>query len=225
MSRPREHVLVTGGSGGIGAATCVALADAGFTPVVGFHRNRVAAREIAQRCGGYALELDLESETSVDAAVRSLEEGGAAVVGLVNAASPRPALVPFTKVPAEQMAAQWRANVEGPRRLLAGLIKRCFLKNRRGTIVGVLTAAMGRDGTATIGNMSAYVIAKYGQAGVLAAVAGEYPWLKVRSVSPSYTETPMLEAFDERFLAPLREQKRFNTPAEIAASIMEQLTS
>ncbi len=49
--------------------------------------------------------------------------------------------------------------------------------------------------------MGAYVIAKHGMAGVLAMLAADYPWLRVRAVKPGYTETRMLDAFDERFLA------------------------
>ena len=70
-------------------------------------------------------------------------------------------------------------------------------------------------------NMGAYVVAKYGLAGVLAAVAADYSWLRVRSVSPGYTETPMLSVFDDRFLALQRERQPFQTPDEVAQQIVE----
>ena len=37
-----------------------------------------------------------------------------------------------------------------------------------------------------------------GLCGVLALLAAEFPWLKV--ATPRFTDTPMLNAFDERFI-------------------------
>jgi 3-oxoacyl-[acyl-carrier protein] reductase len=81
---------------------------------------------------------------------------------------------------------------------------------------------MGDRGRGAASGMGSYVIAKFGLAGVLAAAAADYPWLRVRSVSPGYTETPMLAAFDERFLAMQRERAPFETPEEVASIIVEE---
>jgi len=54
--------------------------------------------------------------------------------------------------------------------------------------------------------------------------AADYPWLRVRAVKPGYTETRMLEAFDERFLAMQREKAAFSTPEAVASSIIEAAT-
>ncbi len=43
----RKLFLVSGGSGGIGAAVCHELATRGFRPIVGYHRNQFAAHDIA----------------------------------------------------------------------------------------------------------------------------------------------------------------------------------
>jgi 3-oxoacyl-[acyl-carrier protein] reductase len=71
--------------------------------------------------------------------------------------------------------------------------------------------------------MGAYVIAKYGMAGLLALLAADYPWLSVRSVSPGYTETRMLEAFDPRFLELQRTRQPFHTPEEVAAQVLAEV--
>ena len=78
----------------------------------------------------------------------------------------------------------------------------------------------GIEGAAS--GMGAYVIAKHGMAGVLAMLAADYPWLRVRVVRPGYTETRMLEAFDERFLAMQREKAPFQTPEQVASLIVEE---
>jgi len=89
----------------------------------------------------------------------------------------------------------------------------------------VLTQAMGGGATGIEGassGMGAYVIAKHGLAGVLAMAAADYPWLRVRAVRPGYTETRMLEAFDERFLDLQREKAPFSTPEAVAAMILHE---
>lgn len=213
--------LVSGGSGGIGAAICDQLASRGYLPVVGYHRNAVGAEAIARRCGGRVLALDLSDPQAVVAAASELE-GFALLAGVVLAGSPPPALEPFGKITPQQMDLQWRVNVLGPQQLLAELVRRCFRKQKRGSVVGVLTRAMGSDQSPASAGMGAYVIAKHGLAGVLAALAADCPWLRVRSVKPGYTETRMLGAFDERFLAMQREKISFDTPEAVASLIIEE---
>ena len=217
----RNWFLVSGGSGGIGAAVCEQLAARGDLPVVGYHRNVQAAQAVADRCGGRALHLDLSDDTSIAAAVSELE-AAPRLSGVVLAGSPPLSLVPFGKITPAELHQQWQVNVAGPQRLLAELVRRCFRKHKAGTVVGVLTRAMGEGISGAAAGMGAYVIAKHGMAGVLALLAADYPWLRVRAVKPGYTETAMLAAFDERFLALQRERAPFRTPEQVAACIMEE---
>ena len=184
--------LVSGGSGGIGSAVCEQLAARGYTPIVGYHRNAAAAESLAQRTGG------------------------------VRAGSPPLSPVPFGKITADEMRQQWQVNVMGPQRLLAELVRRCFRRHKQGSVVGVLTQAMGDGAAGAASGMGAYVIAKHGMAGMLALLAADHPWLRVRSVKPGYTETRMLAAFDERFLAMQREKAAFQTPEQVASLILEE---
>jgi NAD(P)-dependent dehydrogenase (short-subunit alcohol dehydrogenase family) len=220
-SPARSWFLVSGGSGGIGSAVCDLLAARGFTPVVGYHRNATAAEVVATRSGGRSLALDLSEPGSILAAVTELE-AAPLLAGVVLAGSPPPSLLPFGKLSIEEMEQQWRVNVLGPQQLLAELVRRCFRKQKQGAVVGVLTRAMGDGIAGASSGMGAYLIAKYGMAGVLAALAADYPWLRVRSVKPGYTETRMLAAFDERFLALQREKSAFATPEEVASLIIEE---
>lgn len=214
------YFLVSGGSGGIGGAVCDALAKRGFRPFVGYHRNAQAAEQVAARTGGRALALDLSDEQSITSAAAQLELEPLA--GVVLAGSPAPSLVPFGKISAADMLLQWRVNVLGPQQLLAELVRRCFRKQKSGAVVGVLSQAMGAAGSPAASGMGAYVIAKHGMAGVLALLAADYPWLRVRAVTPGYTETAMLSAFDARFLDSQREKAAFQTPTAIASLILEE---
>jgi 3-oxoacyl-[acyl-carrier protein] reductase len=197
------------------------LAARGFTPVVGYHRNAASAAEVAARSGGRSLALDLSDPGSILAAMSELE-AAPLLAGVVLAGSPPPSLLPFGRLSVEEMEQQWRVNVLGPQQLLAELVRRCFRKQKQGAVVGVLTRAMGDGIAGACSGMGAYLIAKHGMAGVLAALAAEYPWLRVRAVKPGYTETRMLAAFDERFLALQRERFAFSTPEQVASLIIEE---
>jgi NAD(P)-dependent dehydrogenase (short-subunit alcohol dehydrogenase family) len=215
--------LLSGGSGGIGAAVASQLADRGYRPVIGYNRNAAAAEDIAQKNGGMPLALDLSSSASIEAAISQLAAQDAELAGVLLAGSPPPALHAYGKAPPDEMARQWQVNVVGPQLLTAGLVRSCFRRVKAGTIVGVLTKAMGENGRGASSGMAAYVIAKYGLAGVLASLAAEFPWLKVRSVRPGYTETHMLTAFDPRFLELQREKEPFQTAEQVASAIVREI--
>lgn len=217
------HVLVSGGSGGIGAAVCELVAAKGAIPIVCYNNSRAAAEDIAARCGGMALCLDLTSEASIDAAIARLAVPNIRLIGVVLAGSPPLELCPFGKISHEEMMSQLKVNVIGPQRLLAGVVRECFRKSRRGSVVGVLTKAMGENGQNATPRMGAYVIAKYGLAGVLAVLAASHSWLRVGWVKPGFTETPMLKCFDERLLSMMRERERFQTPEEVAGLVVNQI--
>lgn len=218
-----ESFLVVGGSGDIGAATCERLAVMGYRPIVGYYRSHHAASHVAGRCGGTPLALDLTDGSSIMAALNLLENCDDPLTGVILAASPAPLIAPFGKIFPEEMQRQWQVNVAGPQRLLSGIVNSCFRKRKSGTVVGILTQAMGNAQRQAACSMGPYVIAKFGLAGLLAVVAAEYPWLRVRSVSPGYTETKMLEVFDERFLELMRTKEKFCTPQEVAERIIQEI--
>jgi 3-oxoacyl-[acyl-carrier protein] reductase len=178
---------------------------------------------VARTCGGLAIALDLTSPDAVAEAIEKIVGLDSPLAGVVLAGSPAPETVPFGKISASAMEQQWRVNVTGPQQLLAGLVKACFRPRKAGVVLCVLTTGMADGNKPAAGGMGAYVIAKYGLAGLLDVLAVEYPWLKVRAVRPSFTETPMLKAFDERYLEMMRASTPFATPDEIAARIMTEM--
>ncbi len=70
------HALVVGGSGGIGAVVCEALADAGCDVLVGYRSNLAAAEAIVAAVtsrgrAAEAVQIDLTDAETVEAAARS----------------------------------------------------------------------------------------------------------------------------------------------------------
>jgi NAD(P)-dependent dehydrogenase (short-subunit alcohol dehydrogenase family) len=215
-----RYYLVTGGSGGLGAAICDELAAHGYRPVIGYATGDGRAREVAGRSGRVPLHLDLADAGVLDGALASLREMGTTLEGIVLAHSPPPVLSRFGKIDPAELRHQLEVNVVGVQRLLAGVVAGHFRKAKRGLVIGVLSEAMGDDAGAMSG-MGAYVVGKYGMAGVLALLAADYSWLTVRSLRPGFIDTPMLRVFDDRFLAPMRARGEIRQPQEVARSIRD----
>lgn len=225
MTSP-SYVLVSGGAGGIGSALCRLLPASGFAPVVGYRSNLEQAEMLALECGGFAVRLDLADDESIAQALAQISEklGEAGnLCGVVLAASPPPDLLPFGKLSPEILLHQFRINVAGPQLLLAGLIKTCFRKNKSGVVVGILSEAMGSANHPPVTGMGAYVVAKAALRAMLSVCAAEYPWLRVRTVSPGFTKTRMLDVFDERYLEQMQAKTPFARAEDVARLVLREI--
>jgi len=222
---PLSYMVVSGGAGGIGSALCRLLPASGFAPIVGYRSNKEQAERLALECGGFAVKLDLVSDESVAQSLAQISERAGEVCGVVLAASPPPDLLPFGKLTPEMLLHQFRVNVVGPQSLLAGLIKTHFRKNKSGVVVGILSEAMGGENRPPFTGMGAYVIAKTALRGMLSVCAAEYPWLRVRTVSPGFTKTGMLDVFDERYLEQMQEKAPFASAEDVARLVLREIVS
>jgi NADP-dependent 3-hydroxy acid dehydrogenase YdfG len=109
--------IVTGASSGIGAATAVRLADEGFDVVLGARRID-KLEEIAERCGGRALQLDVTDTASIDSFVDAIERADV----LVNNAGLALGMSSLESIPDEELIVMWETNVLGLVRVTRALI-------------------------------------------------------------------------------------------------------
>ena len=221
----KSFVLVTGGSGGIGSEVCRLLPKAGLFPIVGFNLNQASAEVIAIETGGIALHMDMNSEASISNSITELKSVlgvNDSVVGVVLGASPPPDILPFSKLSAYHYTHQFQVNVIGPQILLTALIKNFFSRNKIGTIVGILSKAIGVDNQLPSPGMCSYVVAKMALKGLIAGCAVEYPWVRTATVSPGFTNTKMLQVFDPRYLELAQKKSKFTNPSEVARNIVEK---
>ncbi|WP_375784457.1 SDR family NAD(P)-dependent oxidoreductase [Bradyrhizobium sp. Pha-3] len=222
-------VVITGATGGIGRCVARQLGNQGLVPVVGHRRHKSdEARAIAEACGGLSIAFDMADPSSIDRGIALLAKDGRPVVGAVLAASPPPVVAPFGKISAADHSLFWTANVVGPQYLLAGLVRQFFRPRKAGSVAAVLTGAIRVPEAASalpkvMSSMGAYSISKFGLLGVMAQLSSEFPWLRVSSVMPGFTETDMLKVFDERFLDQLRLQGAFAKPEDVAVEIVDRL--
>lgn len=214
MQQVNKIVLVTGATGGIGAAVCRELAAKNFQPIIAYRADKESiAMHLAQECRGIPLLLELTDFVSIDHAIANLPKE---LIGIVHCASPAPNLTSFGRISDDDMQLFWQVNVLAPHRLFAGVVKQYLRKQQRGNIIALTSQAMGDHHSSAMAGMGAYTISKFGLCGVLALLAAEFSWLNVATVSPGFTDTKMLEVFDKRFLEkiPLRQ------PSDIAKEVL-----
>ena len=190
-----KGVLVSGASGGIGAACARAFAEEGARVVLHYFRGRERAEAVAAELGERAAAI-LNADLTVEEDVDGLFEGARAALGAVEVCAAVAGVWPAEDVPVWQLPLErWRATVD--RNLTATfLTARGFLReverNGRGSLVLVGSTA-GRFGEA---GHADYAAAKSAlQGGLLLSLKNEItriaPLGRVNAVAPGWTLSPM----------------------------------
>jgi NAD(P)-dependent dehydrogenase (short-subunit alcohol dehydrogenase family) len=215
--------LVTGGSGGIGAAAARALAADGRAVAVGYRGGEVAAKEVVtsiEASGGRAIAvaLDVTDAASVEAAVTATTAAlGAPTVVVANAGITDDGL--FVRLSPERWRAILDANLDGAYRTLRatvpGMMKARFGRIVTVSSVGAYAGAAGQAG---------YAASKAGLIGLTRALARELAPRSITAnvVAPGPVATAMTDALPEARRAELSATVplgRMATPDEVAAAI------
>lgn len=211
--------LVTGGSGGIGAAVCRHLASSGATVLVGYRSDRAAADAVVATCDGKAeaIHLDVTDEDAVTAAVDRAGDLGT-LDTLVNAAGVAVDRLVLQLSP-DEFDTAIAANLRGAY-LVSRAALRPMLRARHGRIVqiGSIVGLRGNAGQA------AYAAAKAGLVGFSTSLAREVArkGITVNVVAPGFVETAMTDALPDRAreaLQDLAPTGRAVTTDEVAATV------
>ncbi|HMO45414.1 MAG TPA: 2-hydroxycyclohexanecarboxyl-CoA dehydrogenase [Rubrivivax sp.] len=192
MSRFQDRtVIVTGGAGGIGGATCRRFGAEGARVAV-FDLNLEAAEKVAaeiRAAGGQALAVrcDITDRASVDAAVAATEEKLGPIDVLVNNAG-WDVFKPFTKTDAVEWDKLIAINLVGPLHLHHAVLPR-MAGRKRGRIVNIASdaARVGSSGEAV------YAACKGGIVSFSKTVAREHArhGITVNVVCPGPTDTAL----------------------------------
>ncbi|CAN5853570.1 3-oxoacyl-[acyl-carrier-protein] reductase [soil metagenome] len=219
----RRVALVTGASGGIGAATARALADAGHAVGVGYHSGKDAAIELIDAItatGGRAapVGIDVTDPDSVDDAIRQLEGALGPVTILVNNAGVTADGL-FLRMDHQRWRTVLDTNLDGAFHVTRRVVP-SMVRARWGRIVNI-ASVVGLSGSAGQAN---YGAAKAGLIGLTRSLARELAARNVTAnvVAPGPIGTEMLAATgDERTseLAGLVPLGRLGRPEEVAAAV------
>jgi 3-oxoacyl-[acyl-carrier protein] reductase len=185
-------VLVTGASGGIGAATARAFAAEGARVAVHFHRNREAAEALAGELGGVALGADLRDEAEADALVPA----AVAALGRLDACVANAGVWPREDVPVADLPLErWRgtlaANLDA-----TFLTARAYARHVRASGAGSLVLVASTAGRFGEAGHADYAAAKAAIAHGLALslkneLVRDAPRARVNVVAPGWTVSPM----------------------------------
>ena len=215
-----KTALVTGASGGIGAAIARALHAQGAA--VALSGTRLDALEaLAGELGGRAFvcAADLRDPAAADALVAAAEEAAGPLGILVNNAG-----LTRDMLALRMKDADWQAvldvDLTAPFRLARAAMKG-MLRRRAGRIVQI-SSVVGATGNAGQAN---YAAAKAGLLGMSKALAQELGsrGVTVNLVAPGFIETPMTDALNDAQRSKLIDAiplGRMGQPADVAAAVV-----
>lgn len=227
--------VVTGGSGGIGAAIVTALVEAGARVCFTYLSNERKATELVDRLAAgagrvIAVRADVGRDEDVSALFEQVDERLGRVSALVNNAAVIGREHHVADTDAATLAGLWATNITGCFLCAREAVRRMARASggRGGAIVNVSSMAGLRGGSASrvAYGASKGAINAFTQ-GLAREVAGE--GIRVNAVVPGYVDTDVHKAGDrpERLQRALEAVplKRLGQPGEIADAVLWLLSA
>lgn len=220
----RKTVLITGASGGIGAAAAEAFAAEGYAVAIHYHEGESSARALADRltaAGHEAITVraDLRDAAQAEQMVDNVLEKFCHLDILICNAG-----VSWQGLLGDMTAEVWRdlfaVNIDGVFYCCRAVIPH-FIHRKTGKIITV-SSMWGQVGASC---EAAYSASKAAVIGLTKALAKELgpSGITVNCVAPGLIDTPMNGHLTPETLAALREETplgRAGTPADVAESLL-----
>jgi len=210
-----KAIVVTGASGGIGAAIARRCAHWGAHVGVHYKSRREPAEQLAREVRGTVLSFDVTSSAQIEQGLARFVEQAGRLDGWVNAAGVHHAAL-LINADEAKLAEQLSVNLLGTI-LCTRAVLPTFLQARRGVVLNVSSVAA----QSPVPGGAAYAASKAGVEAFTRAIALEYGKKGIRAlcVRPGPTETPMLAAALALGGDAARERtalRRLGTPEEVA---------
>lgn len=215
-----KSALVTGATGGIGAAIARALHRQGATVAVsGTRAERLAelAGELGERA--HVVACNLADPEAVEGLVPAATEAMGQVDILINNAGITRDNITM-RMKDDEWADVLAVNLTAAFRLSRAVMRQ-MMKRRWGRIVSI-TSIVGQTGNAGQAN---YAAAKAGLTGMTKSLAQELASraITVNCIAPGFIATPMTEALDDKQRAAILAQVpagRLGAPEDVAAGVV-----
>lgn len=217
-----KNVLITGGTGGIGTAMCVAFAQTGRNVAVHYNKSRKKADNLVSvlrdsyGVNAIAVQANVADRSSVNAMFDEIDSELGGVDILVNNAGIAQQKL-FTELTQDDWKAMLGTDLDGVFNCTQEALKRFMLPNHKGVILNI-SSMWGQVGASCEAHYSA---AKAGVIGLTKALAKELGLsnIRVNCIAPGVVMTDMMKDFDDRTIRDLKEETPLNvlgTPKDIA---------
>lgn len=217
-----KNVLITGGSGGIGSAICVAFAQAGYNVAVHYNKNKEAAQRLAEilcqsyGIGAVSVRADVSDRQAVNDMYDEIDRAFGKIDVLVNNSGIAQQKL-FTDITCDDWRKMIGVNLDGVFHCTQEAVKRYMIKNHSGVVLNI-SSMWGQVGASCEVHYSA---AKAGVIGFTKALAKELglSGIRVNCICPGIVMTDMMKSFDENTINELKEESVLNTlgtPKDIA---------
>jgi 3-oxoacyl-[acyl-carrier protein] reductase len=217
-----KFALVTGGSRGIGRATCLQMADMGYNVLINYKANETEANQtlslIKQKgVTGEIIQFDVANRAQVQTVLGSWMEANEdkVIEVLVNNAGIRnDGLMMWMK------DEQWDSVIDtslGGFFSVTRLVVNSMLMKKYGRIINIVSLS----GLKGLPGQTNYSAAKAGVIGATKALAQEIgrKGITVNAVAPGFIKTDMTGDLNEAELKTMIPVKRFGTPEEVAHTV------
>lgn len=221
----RGTAVVTGGSRGIGAATCTQLASKGFDVVVVYQSDLASASKVVtdiEICGGraVAIQADVSDEQQVVSLFKQVDSwrGKSPLKALVNSAGVLGPRDELKSLSAGAIMDVLKVNVIGPALCIREAEQRMSTKEGQagGAIVQI------SSGSAYIGSPLAYGCSKGAlnslTIGLVSSLARQ--GIRINTVSPGMTDTDMISETKKSFDLTQIPLGRVGKPEEIGRTVV-----
>lgn len=219
----RKTAIVSGASGGIGAAITERLAKEGFSVAALYHRNAARAEAVVRNitaAGGAAAVFccDMRDSAAVKGTVDAVLRQFGTVDVLVGCAGVSQQRL-FQDITDEEWDEMRGVHLDGSFYLTRAVLPE-MLHKKRGRIIHIASMWGETGGSCEVD----YSAMKAGLIGMVKALAKEVApsGITVNCVSPGAVDTPMLRALGDETCAMLTEEiplGRLGTPEDIAGAV------
>jgi NAD(P)-dependent dehydrogenase (short-subunit alcohol dehydrogenase family) len=223
-------VVVTGGSRGIGAATCVAAAEAGWDVVVDYVHNMDAAASVVAQVEALgrraiAVQADVRDAAAVERLFTAADDFGGPLVGLVNNAGISGGFARVDTVTGQQLEDVLAVNVAGPFLACGAAVRR--MSTAHGGVGGAIVNVSSR--AAVLGSPGEWVHYAASKAAVDTLTVGlarevATEGIRVNAVAVGLVDTDLHAAAGEPGrpdrMRPTIPMQRSGTVEEVAAAIV-----
>ncbi|MGF1704026.1 SDR family oxidoreductase [Photobacterium makurazakiensis] len=209
--------LVTGGSGGIGAAICQQLAQQGYQVLLTYHSNGEAASSVLDSLAGdghQSYQLNVSDSENIESLAASISRDNLGLDLLVNCAGTTQFVAHenLSGLDDELFDRIFQVNVRAPFAMVRAF--QPMLKKKQGCVVNITSIAA----QTAMGSNIAYCASKAAMENMTRSLARALaPEVRVMAVAPGLVDTEFVKGLDDAW----RNQQEQSTPLKRLADASE----